>query len=137
VNFFIPGSTTAALTRGFGVVFSDVDLANATSLTFFDASNTSLGTLFAPAIAGNETFSFLGADFGANVVSRVRITSGNQVLAPGNTASDLVVMDDFIYGEPGAAPGGGNGNAVPLPPALGAGLLLAGPIAWRRARRTA
>src|SRR5439155_12699982 len=34
VNFFIPGSSSAAVTNGFGVVFSDVDLANTTSLTF-------------------------------------------------------------------------------------------------------
>lgn len=39
VNFFDPGSATAALTRGFGAVFSDVDIANTTKLEFFDASN--------------------------------------------------------------------------------------------------
>ena len=100
VNFFIPGSTTAALTRGFGSVFSDVDLANTTSIQYFDASNNSLGTFFAPNIAGDETFSFLGVAFDAPVVSRVRITSGNTILAPGNTSGDLVVMDDFIYAEP-------------------------------------
>jgi hypothetical protein len=138
VDFFVPGSTTAALTRGFGAVFSDVDLANTTSLTFFDAAHNSLGTFFAPAVAGNETFSFLGVDFGANVVASVRITSGNQVLAAGNTATDLVVMDDFIYGEPVAAgAGGGPGGQVPLPPALIAGVLLGGPVAWRAARRRA
>ncbi len=107
VNFFVPGSTTAALTRGFGSVFSDVDFAETTSIQYFDASNNSLGTFFAQNIAGNETFSFLGVAFDAPVVSRVRITSGNQVLAPGNTALDLVVMDDFIYAEPV--------NAVPEP----------------------
>ena len=88
--------------RSFGyTVFSDVNLANTTSLEFFDVANASLGTFFAPNFAGNETFSFLGVQFSpGNVVSHVRITSGNQILAPGNLNFDLVVMDDFIYGEP-------------------------------------
>ncbi len=105
VNFFVPGSTTGALSRGFGVVFSDVDLAVTTMLEFFDSANVSLGAFFAPNIAGNETFSFLGVDFGSSIVSRVRVVSGNQVLAAGNTALDLVVMDDFIFGEPTVARG--------------------------------
>ena len=104
VNIFVPGSTTAALSRGFGVVFSDVDADDSTSLQFFDRQGVSLGTFFASGIAGNATFSFLGVDFGASVVGRVRITSGNQILASGNTANDLVVMDDFIYAEPNAIP---------------------------------
>src|SRR5215831_9109107 len=58
VNFFIPGSSTSALTRGFGSVFTDVDLPNTTSLTFFDASNQSLGTFFVPSATGNQTLSF-------------------------------------------------------------------------------
>jgi hypothetical protein len=103
VSFFVPGTTTAALTTGFGAVFTDVDLANITSLQFFDANNASLGLFMIPNFAGDETLSFLGVDFDAAVVSRVRITSGNQVLAPGNTANDVVVMDDFIFGEPIAA----------------------------------
>ena len=105
VNFFVPGTTTPALTRGFGSVFTDVDLANVTSLQFFDASNTSLGTFFVPAgTVANESLSFLGVDFGSNIVSRVRITSGNAALGPNETgALDLVVMDDFLFGEPVAA----------------------------------
>jgi hypothetical protein len=121
VNFLIPGSSTAALTRGFGVVFTDVDLANTTSLTFFDASDTPLGTFHVPAFPGNETLSFLGVDFGANLVSRVRIVSGNAALGgPESIAADRVVMDDLIYGEPVAT------IAVPEPASLalfGAGLL--------------
>src|SRR4051812_29041664 len=46
VNFFVPGTTTPALTSAFGSIFSDVDLPNTTSLQFFDASNSSLGTFF-------------------------------------------------------------------------------------------
>jgi hypothetical protein len=99
VDFFIPGSSSAAVSNGFGAVFSDVDLADTTSLTFFDFNNVSLGTFFVPSFAGNETFSFLGVQFDQAIVSRVRITNGNQILATGNTSTDLVVMDDFIYGE--------------------------------------
>ena len=112
VNFFVPGTATAALVSGFGAVFSDVDLANTTSIQYFDKDDASLGTFFVPSIAGNETFSFLGVQFSEGaVVSRVIITSGNQVLAAGNTAVDLVVMDDFIFGEPIA-------SAVPEPTSL-------------------
>lgn len=28
------------------------------------------------------------------------MTSGSQVLMPGNTITDFVVLDDFLYGEP-------------------------------------
>ncbi len=105
VSFFVPGTTTPALTTGFGAVFTDVDLANLSSLEFFDVSNNSLGTFFVPNIAGNGTLSFLGVDFNAEVISRVRITSGDQILgANEGSTHDLVVMDDFIYGEPVAIP---------------------------------
>jgi hypothetical protein len=105
VNFFVPGSTTAALTNGFGSVFTDVDLANTTSLTFFDGANASLGTFFVPAgTTADASLSFLGVDFGSAVVSRVRITNGNGALGPTEGGGlDLVVMDDFLYGEPVAA----------------------------------
>ena len=105
VSFFVPGSMLPAFTSGFGAVFTDVDSANVTSLEFFDQSNNSLGTFFVPSATGNETFSFLGVEFNAGEhVSRVRITSGNQLLVAGNTANDLVVMDDFIFAEPLAVP---------------------------------
>jgi hypothetical protein len=103
INFFIPGTTTPALVTGFGAVFSDVDLAGSTSFSFFDINNVLLGSWGVPNFAGSETFSFLGVRYDTAIVSRVRITSGNSILAPGTLdggANDLVVMDDFIFGEP-------------------------------------
>ncbi len=103
VNFFFPGSTTPAQVRGFGAVFTDVDLANATSIQYFDIDNVSLGTYYAPTAAGNQTLSFIGVSFTTPVIGRVRLTSGNAALGSGvneSATTDLVVMDDFIYGEP-------------------------------------
>jgi len=104
VNFFVPGSTAQAFTTGFGAVFTDVDLANTTSLQFFDLQNNSLGTFFVP--TANNGLSFLGVQFNAGEkVSRVRITSGDSPLGSSdNSLADVVVMDDFIYAEPQATP---------------------------------
>jgi hypothetical protein len=129
VNFFIPGSSDAALTRGFGAVFTHVELPNTTSLTFFGLNNQPLGTFFVPSVLGDQTFSFLGVDFGLSEVSRVRITSGNVALAPLQLSPGVAVMDDFIYGEP-AVPGPIAGAGLP-------GLILAcgGLLGWWRRRQ--
>ncbi len=104
INFFVPGTNIPALTRAFGVVFSDVDLTSITRIQYFDKNGTQLGNFDAQAFAGNETFSFVGFDFGNPIIARVRITTGNNALGAGITevlpTRDLVVMDDFIYGEP-------------------------------------
>ncbi len=128
VNFFVAGSSQGALSRGFGAIFSDVDLAGTTSLSFFGASNNLLGSFFALASPGSEQFSFLGVDFGSAVVSRVRITNGNQSLG-GSEVGDLVVMDDFIYGEPIAA------AAIPEPETYALMLGGLGAVAWTLRRR--
>jgi hypothetical protein len=113
--FFIPGTAGAkpAVVSGFGAVFTDVDLADSTTLEFFGLNGNSLGTFAVPdgvdAVA-DGSLSFLGVSFteGA-IISRVRITTGNAALANGVTeaagaAIDLVVMDDFVYGEPRSIP---------------------------------
>jgi hypothetical protein len=133
VNFFVPGTTVPALTRGFGSVFTHVELPDTTSLTFFGLNNQFLGTFFVPSVLGDQTFSFLGVDFGLPEVSRVRITSGNVALAPGQLGPGVTVMDDFIYGEPNPVPGPIAGAGLP-------GLILAsgGLLGWwRRRQRTA
>jgi hypothetical protein len=106
VSFFLPGSATPALTRGFGVVFSDVDITGSTTLSFYDAQGALLGTYAAPGILGDKSFSFVGATFDNPVVARVRIMSGSTALGtPLTEGVDVVAMDDFIYGEPVPEPG--------------------------------
>jgi len=101
VRFFVPGSSTPATTSGFGSVFTDVDRAGQTRIKYFDARNRPLATFDVPASPGSETLSFLGVRFLDDQVARVRIRSGNKALGPNeNPGRDLVVMDDFIYGEP-------------------------------------
>ncbi|MCA1660237.1 MAG: hypothetical protein LC642_06845 [Verrucomicrobiaceae bacterium] len=135
VSFFLPGSTVPALTRGFGSVFTDVDLPNTTSIEFFDRFNFSLGIFFVPAMVGTETLSFLGVSFATDIIARVRITNGNFALGPGLTDQngnprDGVAMDDFIYGETVAAPESGLGLVGLI--AL-AGLLCVAEVRRRRA----
>jgi len=110
-TFSLPGTggTVPATVNAFAAVFTDVDLANTTSIQYFDQNNASLGTFFAP--TANNGLSFLGVQFNAGeLVSRVRITTGNNMLGPneaaatpgGNGGVDVVVMDDFLYSEPKA-----------------------------------
>jgi hypothetical protein len=109
VRFAIPGTNggTPATVAGFGAVFTDVDLANMTTLQFFNASNVSLGVFSVPvATVSSGGLSFLGVFFNAGeTVARVRITSGNAALGPNDGgAVDVVGLDDFIYSEPAAVP---------------------------------
>ena len=100
-SFFIPGSNgaVAAAVSGFGAVFSDVDLADVTSMEFFDPDGNSLGAFKAP--TADNGLSFLGVRFTSELISRVRITTGNSALGPNDGGSvDVVAMDDFIYAEP-------------------------------------
>jgi hypothetical protein len=99
VHFFVPGTTEPAFTRGFGVVFNDVDLPDSTSLEFFDVFGRSVGTFFAP--TADNGLSFLGVQFTTEPIGRVRITSGNTAPGPDDGGGvDVVMMDDFIFGEP-------------------------------------
>ncbi len=113
MSFALPSAPTTipvpAATRGFGVIFLDVEQANTSSIEYFNGS-VSLGKFFVPAGANGQA-QFLGALFNSPVVTRVIVTAGTaqvfnfsngQVSAGPAEGSnvDLAVTDDFIYAEP-------------------------------------
>ena len=123
--FFVPGANPnlppganpaePATVRGFGVVFTDVDEPNgigrggrrgnprgaSTLMEYFDADGRLIFSSFVPASPGDASLSFFGIVFDDARIARVRITTGD--VAPGpddDEKRDIVMMDDFIYGEP-------------------------------------
>jgi len=99
--FFVPGTTRAATVKGFGVVFTDVNADDSTKIEYFDVSGNLLFSRDAlPAPNHRGGLSFLGVGFDTASVFMVRITSGDRILKEPNF--DVVVMDDFVYGEPQA-----------------------------------
>jgi hypothetical protein len=104
VTFFSPGTSTPASVFGFGAVFTDVDLANTSSLQFFNTAGVSLGTFFVP--TSDNGLSFLGVTF-TDAIGRVRLTTGNSALGSSvndGGGIDVVALDDFIYSEPQPVP---------------------------------
>jgi hypothetical protein len=91
---------------------SNADFITETSLRFCTEINCkdgkSLGRYYAPKRSDANGLSFVGAKYDAAIVARVKITCGNGALGAGvNDVSsggtlDLVVVDNFVYGEPQA-----------------------------------
>jgi hypothetical protein len=107
--FQVAGQPTPAVVRGFGIVFSDVDLDGRTSIQLFARDGSSLGTYAAPVRSDATGLSFVGVTFADAIIARVRITLGTGALGAtvndvtaGGTA-DVVVFDNVIYGEPKTA----------------------------------
>ncbi len=118
--FFVPGSggSIPATVSGFGAVFTDVDQPDgsgpgekhgnrgaSTLVEFFGANGELLFSSFVPASPGDGNLSFFGVVYNDARIARVRITTGD--VAPGpddDRKNDIVMMDDFIYGEPHALP---------------------------------
>ncbi len=102
IRFFVPGSTTKAVVRGFGAVYVDVDRVENTAFEYFDINDKSLGTYATPVLDKGHVF--LGVLFPDAIVHRVRIEYGNSIHGPNDGGTtDVSVMDNFIYGEPQAA----------------------------------
>jgi hypothetical protein len=115
LTFFIPGSNgaSAATTRAFGVIFTDVDQPDgsergyqrenrpsSTLIEYFAASGERLFSGVVASAPGNGNFSFFGAIFPDARIGRVVITAGDYAGPDDSPTRDVVMMDDFIYAEP-------------------------------------
>lgn len=111
-TFSVPGTngTEPATVRGFGAVFTDVDKPNgdpikhSTHIEYFGADGRRIFTGLVPAAPGDKSLSFLGIIFDEALIARVRIKTGDAKLGPDDGKQDIVLMDDFIYGEPQPLP---------------------------------
>jgi len=112
-SFSIPGTNgnAPATVRGFGVVFTDVDQPDgrvpgavhkgSTQIDYFGKNGKLLFSSSVPAAPGDGSLSFFGIKFDDARIASVRIKTGD--VAPGpedDRQHDIVMMDDFIYGEP-------------------------------------
>jgi hypothetical protein len=126
VLFFLPGinppplpgepPSTPATVRGFGAVFTDVDRPDgsqvdnrrsrraSTFIEYYDAKDNLIFRGIVPPSPGSRNMSFFGIAFDKAIIARVRIITGNSAPGPDDGRRDIVMMDDFIYGEPQALP---------------------------------
>jgi hypothetical protein len=104
--FRVAGQPTPATVRAFGVVFSDVDVADKTTIEAFTQDGSSLGKFSAPVRSDAAGLSFIAITYDQPIIARVRITLGTGALGAnvndvtGGGTADLVVLDNVIYGEP-------------------------------------
>jgi hypothetical protein len=105
LTFYAAGTATHATVRGFGAIFRDVEVANTSSIEYFDQAGHSLGKFFVP-VGTKGQAEFLGVLFSPETVARVEITSGTTALGPNDNppTTNVVVLDDFAYTEPQALP---------------------------------
>jgi len=98
VRFEVPGKRgRKATTTGFGAILLDVDRDRLTTLEYFDERGRELAKVAAPTAGGG--LSFVGVIFERPVVASVRLTLGNTPITK-RDGRDVVVADDFVYGEP-------------------------------------
>ena len=104
--------------NGFGVVFSDVDVAGPTAMQYFGPDGSSLGTFTVPATPGQADVLVHRRDLQRRRADRASPDHAGQ-RSPGGWSEragpvDVVVTDDFIFGDPLAQVP----PAPPAPPAL-------------------
>lgn len=101
----VPGKAVAATVKGFGIVFSDVDVENSTFIEFFNEQR-SLGKFYVPVRTCSSSHSFLGVYFKKEIVTRIRVGhdgvlgDGEKDITQQAGAHDLITLDDFLYSEP-------------------------------------
>jgi hypothetical protein len=69
-------------------------------IEYYGARGELLFTSNAPASPGDGNLSFIGVVFSDARVARVKIIAGDTAPGPNDDRKDIVMMDDFLYGEP-------------------------------------
>jgi hypothetical protein len=101
-----------------GALFTDVHQPNgsgpstklgnreaSTLIEYFGADGEQLFSRFVPVSPGDGSLSFFGIVFDDAHIARVRITSGNVAPEPDDEGNhDVVLMHDFLFGEPQSLP---------------------------------
>lgn len=115
VQFFIPGGNgaTAARTRAFGAVLTDVDSPDGgergngygrhkdeTTVEYIDKWGRILFRGVVPSSPGNASLSFFGIVLEDPDIASVRIVAGDTPGPDDNRRNDIVMMDDFLFAEP-------------------------------------
>lgn len=77
---------------------------SSTLIEFFDINGRLLYSSFVPASPGNRSLSFFGIKFDDARIASVRITGDTAPGPDDDEKHDIVMMDDFIYGEPQPIP---------------------------------
>ena len=95
------------------MVFTDVDSPDgsgpgtgtgnrhaSTLIEYFGTRGELLFTTNAPSSPGDGNLSFIGVVFSDARIARVKIIAGDVAPEPNDDRKDIVMMDDFFYGEP-------------------------------------
>lgn len=102
VSFTTIDGVQAGLVNAFGVVFTDVEVADRSGLRFMDGAGNEILNLRCPAGASGQS-QFVGAVFAQPQVATVVIDMGDNANFgtapenPGNGGDDYVVIDDLHY----------------------------------------
>jgi len=107
-SFFVPGTNgvTPATVTAFGAVFTDVDQPDGTRrkagalIEYFDQSGKRIFSSAVPASPGDASLSFIGIKFDDARIASIQITTAEAPGANDDRRHDIVMMDDFIFGEP-------------------------------------
>lgn len=113
VLFKIPGKNIKAAVTGFGAVFTDVDLKKKTRMVFLDKKGCKIASVSVKPSSKGLSFAGIVALVPSNPsqllrsIYRVKIKLGTVAVSQfgggqygAGRRGDVVVLDDFIYGEP-------------------------------------
>ncbi|PXF39646.1 hypothetical protein BWQ96_03556 [Gracilariopsis chorda] len=117
IKFQIPAKTDAAKVSGFGAVFTDVDKVRRTTMVYLDKNGCRIAKINVPPKGRGLSFAGLVVVDKYNpkktipVISKVLVKLGNTPVSRFSELrrfhgyrprrrTDVVVMDDFFYGEP-------------------------------------